>query len=188
MQTLTFISQADYLQQEATTHTKHEYHAGEIVSMAGAQLSHNRIVRNVISLLDNCLQGTNCEVLPSDMLLKLEACDAYVYPDITIVCENVLLDDERRQGLDVLLNPTVVIEVTSASTALFDRTKKMECYLLLACLRQYVLIDSETLDVITYTKDLQNQWIMQYFNHKTDKVHIGDCELLLADIYRKVVF
>jgi Uma2 family endonuclease len=155
--------------------------------MAGAQLPHNRIVRNLVYYLSLCLEGSNCEVLANDMLLSLPKCEKYVYPDVMIVCGEPLLDDTRRQGLDVLLNPTVVIEVTSASTALFDRTEKMECYLLLASLTQYVLVDSEKLDVITYTRNAQNQWIMQYFTQKTDNVLIGDCELLVENIYKKVV-
>ncbi|TAE06552.1 MAG: Uma2 family endonuclease [Bacteroidetes bacterium] len=185
MQTATLISPQEYLEQEAQHDHKHEYHAGEIVAMAGAQLVHNILVANLIRLLGVCADDNGCLVLPSDMLLKLPECEKYVYPDVMIVCETPLLDDEHRQGLEVLLNPTVVIEVTSPSTALFDRTEKMECYLLLASLQQYVLVDSEKVDVITYTRSPQNQWIMQYFTQKTDKATIGDCELLLEDIYRK---
>jgi Uma2 family endonuclease len=179
------VAMQEYLEQEAHSDLKHEYHGGKIVAMAGAQLAHNTIVANIVGELYACLKYKNCQVLPSDMLLKLPDCEKYVYPDVMIVCETPLLDDENRQGLEVLLNPTVVIEVTSPSTGLFDRTEKMECYLLLTSLQQYVLVDSEKVDVITYTRNPQNQWIMQYFTQKADKVTVGDCELLLEDMYRK---
>lgn len=188
MQTLTLISPQEYLTQELNAETKSEYHAGEVTNMAGAQLPHNIIVVNVVGELYACLKYKNCQVLPSDMLVELAACERYVYPDVVIVCEEAQLADVRRQGLDVLVNPTVVIEVTSPSTALFDRTEKMACYMLLASLQQYVLIDSEKTDVITYTRTPQNQWLMQYFTQKTDTALIGECPLLLADIYRKVGF
>jgi len=188
MQVTTLMNPQEYLEQEAKSETKSEYHAGEILNMAGAQLSHNRIVSNIIYYLRLCLEGSNCEVLANDMLLSLPECEKYVYPDVMIVCGEPELADNRRQGLDVLLNPTVIIEVTSASTALFDRTQKMECYLSLASLQQYVLIDSEKIDVITYTRNPQKQWIMQYFVQATDKAQIGDCELILAHIYKKTGF
>lgn len=188
MTTTTLISPEEYLMQEAQSDTKHEYHAGEIVNMAGAKLAHNRIVSNLIYYLSLCLDGKSCEVLANDMLLALPECEKYVYPDVMIVCEEPQLADARRQGLDVLLNPSVIIEVTSESTALFDRTEKMECYMLLASLQQYVLIDSEKIDVITYTRTPQNEWLMRYFTQKADKTIIGKCELLLEQIYKNTHF
>jgi Uma2 family endonuclease len=157
---------------------KSEYHAGEIVNMAGAKLAHNIIVANLIRLLDVCADENGCLVLPSDMLLRLEDCDKYVYPDVMMVCGALILED-------VLLNPSVVIEVASPSTALFDRTEKMECYLLLDSLKQYVLVDSEKIDVVTYTRNDKNQWIMQYFNKKDETALISECALLLEKIYKK---
>ncbi|TAE72470.1 MAG: Uma2 family endonuclease [Bacteroidetes bacterium] len=100
------ISEEEYLTREAKADFKSEYHQGEVLMMAGASLYHNRIVSNLIGELYTCLKNKKCEVLPSDMLLKLPACKKYVYPDITIVCEEIQLDEEKKQGLDVLLNPS----------------------------------------------------------------------------------
>jgi Uma2 family endonuclease len=188
MQVLTnTITPENYLELEAQADHKSEYHAGEIVAMAGAQEPHNRIVSNIVGELYACLKGKMCQVYPSDLLLKLPECDKYVYADITVVCEKVELDTVKHKGLDVLLNPQIVIEVLSESTASYDHTEKMRCYLLLSSLKQYVLVDSTKVDVVTYTRTPENDWLMHTETDATASVQIGECLITLEDIYRKSI-
>jgi Uma2 family endonuclease len=81
----------------------------------GASLAHNLIVGNLLRHLGNALEGSTCEALPSDMRVRVSA-KRYSYPDVTIVCGPPSLEGES----DVLLNPSVIIEVLSPSTAAFD--------------------------------------------------------------------
>lgn len=182
------ISEADYLLQEAKAEYKSEYHAGQVVAMAGASASHNLIAANLIHLLNTCLWNTNHRVLTSNILIRLPACEKFVYADLVVVCESVQLDSQRRQGLDVLLNPAIVVEVLSASTELYDRTEKFACYQTLASLRQYVLVDSQKVRVETLTRTPEGDWLLKLGADRAQKVRIGDCELALADIYNKVEF
>jgi Uma2 family endonuclease len=122
------------------------------------------------------------------MLIRLPACEKFVYADLVVVCEEVQLDNQRRQGLDVLLNPTIVIEVLSASTKPYDRTEKFACYQTLASLRQYVLVDSQKVRVETLTRTPEGDWLLKPVPDRAQKVRIGDCELALAEIYNKVDF
>ncbi|TAH28833.1 MAG: Uma2 family endonuclease [Cytophagales bacterium] len=182
------ISEEQYLINEAKANFKSEYHNGEVIMMAGATLNHNRIVSNLIGELYNCLKNKKCEVLPSDMLLKLPACKKYVYPDITIVCDEIMLDENKKQGLDVLLNPSIVIEVLSESTKLFDKTEKLNCYCTLQSLQQYIMIDSEKFEIIIYTRTENNDWLMHIVANINEKIKIGKCEIDSKDIYIKVVY
>lgn len=188
MVTTNLISPEEYLVQEAQATHKSEYHAGEIVAMAGAQTAHNRIVASISGELYICLKHGNCELFPSDMLLALPECEKFVYPDLMIVCEEPNIERHEKRGLDVLHNPAVIIEVLSESTASYDRTEKMDCYLKLSSLKQYVLVDSERVSVKTYTRTPENDWLMHTETDKNKTVVIGDCEIALADIYRKVGF
>ncbi|WP_250630289.1 Uma2 family endonuclease [Rhodoflexus caldus] len=181
------ISPEAYLAQEAQADFKSEYHAGQTVAMAGAQEPHNRIVSNILGELYACLKGKKCQVYPSDLLIKLPQCDKYVYADITVVCDKVVLENLPQKGLDVLLNPHIVIEVLSESTAVYDRTDKLKCYLKLASLKQYVLVDSTQTEVVTYTRTDTNDWLMHTETDISAQVQIGDCLIALADIYRKNV-
>lgn len=199
MKTTVLISPEEYLQEEAQALHKSEYYAGEVVAMAGAQTAHNRIVSNLSGELYICLKRGKCVLFPSAMLLSLPECEKYVYPDIMIVCEepqiqNTPLHLERgrgevgRQGLDILHNPSVIIEVMSESTGAYDRTEKMDCYLKLDSLKQYVLVDSESIAIKTYTRTPENDWLMHTETDETKKITIGDCEIALEDVYHKIGF
>ena len=185
MQTLTKISVEEYLAQEAKAETKSEYHAGEIIAMAGASRKHNVIVNNLLFLINRCLWDKKCQVYPSDMLLKLEKCNKYLYPDLMIVCEDEEL--EEHDGLDALVNPKVIIEVLSASTSSYDQTEKMKCYLELESLEEYIMVDSETVNISSYTKN-EEDWTFRIIKKLSEKVKILDCEIDLEDIYRNVSF
>lgn len=140
----------------------------------------------LIIALGNCLKNKKCEALPSDMLLKLPACKKYVYPDITIVCDEILLDENKKQGLDVLLNLSIIIEVLSESTKLFDKTEKLNCYCMLQSLQQYIMIDSEKFEIIIYTRTENNDWLIHIVANINEKIKIGEYEIDSKDIYNKV--
>ena len=188
METLTKViekvSEEEYLRLEELAEFKSEYHAGEIVAMAGAQRNHNIIVANIIAALVVCLEDKKCVVYPSDMLLKIPECEKYVYPDITISCEQKEEVDVRK-GLDVLLNPTILIEVTSKTTGSFDKIEKLRCYLMLNSLKEYWLVDSEKTEIMSYKRTLNDDWLMHNSADINEKITIGECEILLRNIYKK---
>ena len=181
-----FVSKEEYLDKEAKAETKSEYHNGKIVSMAGAQEIHNRIVGNLIIRLGMCLLDKECQVYPSDFLVYIPQCDDYFYPDITIVCDTVEIAEEKRKGLDVLLNPKIVVEVSSKSTAEYDLTEKMQCYLKLNSLESYVIVSSEHKLVIVYTKDKDGDFKVKIYSE--EEALIADCKIKLEDIYKKIGF
>ena len=54
------ISQQDYLEGEKISQIKHEYLDGEVYEMAGTSIRHNRIIRNLLSRLNEKLGGSGC--------------------------------------------------------------------------------------------------------------------------------
>jgi Uma2 family endonuclease len=183
MSTLTKISPKEYLEQEAKNEYKSEYHAGEVVAMAGASRNHNVIVANLLKKLGLCLEDKSCLIFPSDMLVKLPSCEKYVYPDVIIVCQEERY--EKQRGLDVLLNPTIIIEVLSETTAHYDSNEKMECYFTLDSLQEYWLVDSEKIAIRSYKRQSNDDWILHLSKNPDEKILIGECEMLLKDIYLK---
>ncbi len=189
-----FISESDYLIGEANAETKSEYDNGVLVAMAGAQTEHNLIVSNMIRLLGNCAVEKGCDVFPSDMLLKLSSCKRYVYPDVMMVCGKKIIKRKEQNGMDVLLNPTVIVEVSSPSTEQDDQIKKRDCYFELKSLKQYVLIDSQKKSVWVYTRNGSDSddWLLTKYKDETEKeskkepkpVKLENCTLKLSEIYR----
>ncbi len=187
MQTLVkTVLETQFLEQEANADAKHEYHNGEVVSMAGATEEHNLIVSNLLGELYLCLKGKGCKIYPSDMLTKLAQCKKYVYSDIMLVCETAQIERKTEKSADVLLNPNIVVEVLSESTAFYEKTEKKRCYQMLPSLEQYVMIDSTQIEVTSYKRTPENDWILEVLKDLPDHLQIGECTIKLADMYAQI--
>lgn len=119
-ETKKYYTVEEYLAIERKAFEKHEYINGEIVAMAGASREHHLIVGNAFGEIRNQLKGKKCEIYQNDMRVRMKGI-RYGYPDVVVVCgEPQFADDE----FDVLLNPTIVVEVLSDSTRFRDKTEK----------------------------------------------------------------
>ena len=178
------LTAAEYLEREATAEHKSEFYGGEVVAMAGAQEPHNAIVANLIAELVFCLKKRGCRVYPSDQMLSLPDCERYVYPDISVVCAPPKL--EKHKGLDALLNPVLLVEVLSESTAQRDKSDKLDCYLSLDSLQEYALIDSREQQVSVYRRTDAHNWNLRILDENTQNIELAGCTIALTDIYRNV--
>lgn len=181
------FSEAEYLAFERTSQEKHELIDGEIVSMSGASEPHNRIVTNVSVSLYNQIGERACSVYTSDMRIRVSH-RQYTYPDITVVCsESILADDDYQ---DILLNPTVIIEVLSPSTERYDRGDKFTLYRTLPSLQEYVLIAQHRLQIERYVRQLDNLWLLADTQHADGFMNLTsiNCILSAKDVYRRIQF
>jgi len=176
---------AEYLEIERRAETKSEYHAGEMFALAGASRYHNRIVRNLIGMLYTRLRAGPCEVFPSDMRVKVEASGLYTYPDLSVVCGEARFEDEH---LDTLLNPTVLIEVLSPSTADYDRGRKAEHYRRLASLQEILLVSQDGAKVGRHRRVGEREWLLTEIAGNDAAVDLTslNCVLPLAQVYERV--
>lgn len=180
-----YYTPEEYLALERQAERKSEYFAGEIFAMTGASRRHNLVAGNVFAALHVQLRRRPCEIYPSDMRVKVSPTGLYTYPDITAVCGEPLFDDEQR---DTLLNPTVLVEVLSKSTASYDRGEKFEHYRKLSSLAEYLVIAQNKYHVEHYVRQPDNQWLLSETDEIQKTVHLSsiECELALTDIYDKV--
>ena len=182
----TYLTPAEYLDMERKAVTKSEYLSGQIVAMSGASNAHNIITMNTANQLYNQLVDEDCLVYASDMRVRVHVPVSYVYPDVTVVCGEPRFEDDV---FDTLLNPTVVIEVLSPSTAAYDRREKFTRYQQIASLKEYILISQSRAHVGHHLRQ-ENQWHATEFHKLEDVVPVTsiECELLLGHIYRRVTF
>lgn len=175
----------DYLAAERQAEVRHEYVDGQVFGMVGASENHNIIVANLTALLVTQMKGRPCRVYANDMKVRIDMEDACKYPDITALCGDREFFDERR---DVLLNPSLVIEVLSESTEAYDRGEKFALYRRLPGLREYVLVSQERCRLELYVKQADSGWLLKEYNEDDDKVALAsiDCALVLRDVYDKV--
>lgn len=181
------MTEAEYLDFERKSDTKHEYLDGMVVAMAGAKERHNLISGNLITELNVALREEPCRVYPGDMRVKIELTDSYTYPDVVVVCDEPQFEDDV---FDTLLNPIALVEVLSASTEKNDRGTKFLAYRQLASFRDYLLVHQHIPHIEHFTRRDDGLWLL------TDLIGINstitlpslNITLLLADLYRKVTF
>jgi Uma2 family endonuclease len=82
----------------------------------------------------------------------------------------------------------VIIEVLSDSTEAYDRGKKFNCYKTLPSFKQYVLVATDEMLVETYERTEDDKWLLTSETKPEKTIKIGDCEILIAEIYDKMIW
>lgn len=182
----TQLTPEEYLAWERKAPFKNEYLAGQILAMSGASRAHNLITGNIFTGLYNQLVNRDCEAYASEMRVKVRPITSYFYPAVTVVCDEPRFEDDV---FDTLLNPTVVVEVLSRSTAAYDKGEKFEAYKQIASLREYILVSQDRVNVERHFR-LETQWKAIEFQELADILPLDSirCELPLGHIYRRVKF
>jgi Uma2 family endonuclease len=178
-----YISAEEYLKRERISPRKHEYFNGIVVAMAGASQEHIDINVNLLAKIYNFLEDKDCRPLPSDYKIVSEDCESYTYPDLTIVCKDPMMSDHCR---DTILNPSVIIEIVSKSTAKYDMGEKFMYYKTISCLKEYILIDSRKRFARIMRKQPDGKWDSQDIIEENGEVTIQLIGLTLSfdSIYR----
>ena len=176
----------EYLELDRHGEERYEYFDGEVVAMSGASLRHNRIVRNLMRAIDVRLADKPCEVLPAAMRLKVLRALPYRYADLVIVCGEPMIAD--LQGMEMLVNPLVIIEVLSASTEADDRGIKFFEYQSIASFREYVLMAQDRPHVTHYVRQEDGQWLHSDLQGVAEHLSLKVLESVIpvAEIYRQV--
>ncbi|MBL8161522.1 MAG: Uma2 family endonuclease [Anaerolineae bacterium] len=181
------FTETEYLALESASQTKHEFYGGQIIAMSGASPTHDDIVGNTFASLHAQLRGGRCRVYTSDVRVKVAGPRSYFYPDIKVVCG---APDFNSDNPPCLLNPTLIIEVLSPSTADFDRGAKASAYRQLESLQELLLISQDSPRVERFVRQPDGQWLLGEI-HGLDAVlelrTIG-CTLALAEVYARVEF
>jgi Uma2 family endonuclease len=176
----------EYLALERKAGCKSEYVNGQIIAMTGASRIHNLIGGNFYRQASQQLRGRPCEAYISDMRVKVSHMGLYTYPAVVVVCGEIRFEDVDN---DTLLNPTVVVEVLSASTEAYDRGEKLAHYRRLESLQEYLLVAQDKVRIEHYVRQ-GAQWLHTEASTLDETVHLAaiDCDVVLRDVYDKVQF
>lgn len=180
------LSSEEYLVRERAAEYRSEYLAGEVRAMTGASRKHNRIAMNLGALLHGQLRGGPCEPFMSDMRVKVERTGAYFYPDVVVACSGSRLEDEHQ---DTLLNPVLIVEVLSPSTADYDHGVKWEMYRRLPSLQDYLLVSQGEPRVERYARQAEGLWLFSEASGLDEVLQLDSigCTLALRDVYERVL-
>lgn len=153
------LSPAEYLAWEREQADKHEYHAGDVFAMAGGSPRHNWIAGNVQSFLKRELDD-RCFTFTSDQRIVFDDGRRYVYPDVSVICGAIVLQDGTS---DVVVNPSILVEILSSTTESYDRGLKWEGYQRLASLTDYLLVAQHEVRVEHYLRAPDRGWFYRAY-------------------------
>jgi Uma2 family endonuclease len=175
------MTAAEYLAWEREQPDKHEYHLGEVFTMAGGSPRHNFLSGRMVVQLSVALQDRPCHVLSSDQRISAAEGERYVYADAVVACGGVKTAPGTK---DVLANPCIVVEVLSQSTEAYDRREKWEAYERLPTLTDYLLVSQASVRVEQYRRDADGWWRYRSYG-AGESVALANGAVLAVDaVYR----
>jgi len=179
----------EYLRREYDAQEKHQYYHGEIYAMAGGTAHHSLVIANVSRELGNRLKGGRCRVYDSNLRVRIPSTTLYTYPDVSVVCGDIQFDPLDRNKT-TMLNPGLIVEVLSPSTEGWDRGGKLQSYIQIESLREYVLVSSQAASVETFLRQPDGTWLYRPTRPPAIAARFQslNIELPFADIYAGVTF
>lgn len=189
----------EYLEFERASEEKHEWLDGRIYihpvyAMSGGSPTHSTIIINLTVELGSQLRGKKCQAFSNDLKVrsgkmqrKKGLVGLFSYPDLTIVCGEPEFHDKQK---DVLVNPKVIIEVLSPSTADFDRGTKFVRYQLNESLTDYIVIAQDEPRIEHHQRKKNNQWVQTVYTGLREVVSVTsiNARLKLSDVYDRISF
>lgn len=176
----------EYLELDAEAdETRYEYLDGDMWALAGATPSHNLVKDNIQGEFYLKLRPEGCRSFTSDQCVKVSE-TRYVYPDVVVLCGPPEYTDETPPSL---VNPELIVEVTSPSTADRDHQDKLNAYLHLDTLQEYWIASPSRVLITQYVRQ-GDDWIVRSVRNRdaTIRCEALDVSLTLGDIYALVDF
>ena len=172
---------AEYLALEDASSTRHEYLDGEIYAMSGGTPDHAGLAAAAIGILRNGLPR-GCRAFTSDLRVRVVETGLSTYPDGAVICgKSARAGDDRH----AVVNPVVLVEVTSPSTEDYDREEKLRNYQLLPSLREVLIISHRGPRVTLVRREEDGRWTSSDFRD-AEAVTLSSVGMILEvdDLYR----
>lgn len=166
--------------------TRYELYDGQPVALASPSNAHQMICMEISRQIANYLVGKRCNVFPAPFDVRLfeskddtpDDVSMVVQPDLSIVCDSSKTDVHGCKGA-----PDMVIEVTSPSTARYDKLLKFNLYQR-AGVREYWVVDPAARVVSVYT--LKDGYYRAAAYGADSSVRVGvldDCTIDLSTVF-----
>ena len=197
----TWYSPEEYLAFDNAAEGRFEYADGRITPVgapgivnvldptfrAGASPAHYEISRMLTGLLFSRLSA-GCRAYASDARVHIPVTRAYTYPDVVIVCGKPEYTDPEA-AIPSLLNPKIIVEILSDSTADYDRVGKFMRYRSIESLCEYVLIDPRMVAVELFARQPDGNWSYSPANELSAELLLPSvsCRVGLAELYAGIL-
>lgn len=178
----------EYIELLKNSDERFEYFDGEIVSMAAGKISHGAIAANIIRSVGNSLADRPCQVFGGDTAIKTVKEPPFRLPDVSVVCGEPVI--EELYGIEMLVNPVLIVEVLSKNTQEYDREGKFMVYREIESFQEYLLVEQHRPHVTRYVRQPDNQWLRGDFIGLESELRVESLGIVLplSEIYRMINF
>jgi Uma2 family endonuclease len=175
----TTMTEEEYLAFEETSEVRHEFINGKLHEMAGTTDFHNEICLQIAYLLKKLLKQKGFKIYGENVKLRISD-KKYTYPDIFAT-----VDERDMASRTIKQYPTVIVEVLSDSTRVYDKTDKFILYQQIPTLKYYITIEPEKPLVECYALQADGVWEVETYTSLTEIIKLSylNIELPMADIY-----
>jgi Uma2 family endonuclease len=149
------MTEAQYLEFEKTSLTRHEFVDGRLIAMAGEKRRHNKIAGRVYALLLERVAALQCEIAFENVKVRTLG-TKYRYPDVVVSCA-------PGNNEYYLENPCFVLEVLSHTTYDTDFGIKLDEYKSIASLSRYLILSQNSAFAVLYKRNGE-KWEVETFN------------------------
>ena len=156
---------------------RHEFDGIRIVEVTGGTRAHQRIVSNLVRLLEDALDADRFDAVPE---MRLEVGGRIRYPDVSVIAGRV------PDAVTTLTDAVVLFEVVSQDSAGLDRGDKRAEYASLPSIRPYVVLE-QTEATATVLARTEEGWAEAAATTALSLPEFG-VVLPLAAVYRGVRF
>jgi len=171
----------DYIAAERQGSARQEYFNGQVIPKSGGNRWHNLIATNMAVAIGTRLQGNKAEIYVNGMRVQLKN-RIICYPDVVVVSGEPTFADSNA---DILMNPTVIMEVFSDVTNPTEKSRKLEAYLAVESIRECLQIRADEMRVEHFSKQNPKQWIYRIYNERDDVISLDslNIKVSVAEVY-----
>jgi Uma2 family endonuclease len=180
-----YFTLAEYFDFIKANEGRYEYRDGEIVLMGGGSKNHATIMVNLNELLVGQLKGKGCRVMPADVPIKTSH-EPFRYADLSVACNPEI---KEINGVGVLLNPVLIVEILSPSSMLTDNKQKLNEYIAIASMQDYLIVAQTLPHVVRYSRSGE-KWVKSNVTQPDSIIDLSTikCRLPFAELYSEVDF
>lgn len=156
---------------------RHEFDGVRILEVTGGSRAHQRIVSNLVRLLEDALDPARFDAVPE---MRLEVGGRVRYPDVSVVAGRV------PDSVRTLRDAVVLFEVASEDSAVVDRGDKRVEYAGLPGIRRYIILEQRRATATMLAQTIEG-WAETEATTELNLPELG-VVLTLAAVYRGVRF
>ena len=180
----TALSSASTRHSEDISRNARKPDGGRSITKGPGNRWHNLIATNTVVAVGSRLSGQKIDIYSNGMRVQLKG-NVMCYPDVVFVTGTPSFTDNN---LDVLKNPTAVVEIFSNATDPTDKMQKIESYLAIESIKECLLVKADERRIEHYARQNAKQWLYKIYDERDDVISLDsvNCKVSLAEVYAQV--